>query len=931
MRSPFKFLDAYGIRDKDVFFGREKEVEALYALVFKTPLTLLYGLSGTGKTSIVQCGLANRFDGPDWLPFFIRREQDINQSLRKVLLDALGEPSTAELPDLITALFDEYLRPVYLIFDQFEELFILGSPEEQAQFATGLRQLLDRKLPCRIILVIREEYLGQLYPLEREIPTLFDHRLRIEPMNNARVLEVLEKSFDKFNIALEASAVELRQAIIDNVSAGKSGIQLPYLQVYLDMLYREDYLRDYGERERGEELPLLEFTRQEIEDFGKIDDVLDKFLREQTDVLQAELAVSYPGLPSNMVSLVLDAFVTEDGTKRPVFLQAHEGERIPEASFKPFFPEISPPALTGCLRRLEQTRLLRITETSAELAHDSLAALIDRQRTDEQRQLNEVKRRIAAAQLEQEKTGVWPTERQLLSMEEFLPKIKMAPHLQQFVQDSYAEVERQNAEAEKERQRKVEEAERQAATEKALADKANAALAELRSKNNAIFKSFVELGTDLIYTLDHAAALEKMKVAVEIDVDGELKRQQLTEPIAELLFFFAEGGRRLELARTAAGLLLKLEPEAELMKALQACMAEIRETRAQFAPLLERFPFFPKFRSRYYPEMVTVPLGDDGVFEMGEWDDIRPEILQFHKHKVKLSAYQIASTPVTFYQFALFSEAVGRGLASRTPYWGRFGDHPVVSVSWYEAIEYANWLNAQQGLPPLYTIQKKKNSDPDNKIEMDSMRWKVDFNHSGNGFRLPTEAEWEFAARGGVGSPRTLFAGSDSLEEVGWFWENSGDKLLTGDWDQNRIFDNNCRTHPVKAKRGNGIGLYDMSGNVFEWCWDWYNDDTYEEYPPNTVIWDPTGKKTSDSGRIVRGGSWYGAKGRCRVTNRARNNPGIRDINVGFRLVFVPYPWQLLPTIPLRLTETVSAFFKNVIEPASRGKRVRNPSTSTDD
>jgi AAA+ ATPase superfamily predicted ATPase len=138
MRSPFKFLDSYGFRDKDVFFGREEEVEALYTLVFKTPLTLLYGLSGTGKTSIIQCGLANRFEGPDWLPFFIRREQDINQSLRETLLEAVDGPPQANLPDLISTLFDDYLRPVYLIFDQFEELFILGSPEEQARFAHGL-------------------------------------------------------------------------------------------------------------------------------------------------------------------------------------------------------------------------------------------------------------------------------------------------------------------------------------------------------------------------------------------------------------------------------------------------------------------------------------------------------------------------------------------------------------------------------------------------------------------------------------------------------------------------------------------------------------------------------------------------------------------------------------------------------------------------
>ena len=66
MKSPFKFLESYSIKDRDVFFGRDKEIDTLYSLVYKTPLTLLYGLSGTGKTSIIQCGLANRFEGPDW-------------------------------------------------------------------------------------------------------------------------------------------------------------------------------------------------------------------------------------------------------------------------------------------------------------------------------------------------------------------------------------------------------------------------------------------------------------------------------------------------------------------------------------------------------------------------------------------------------------------------------------------------------------------------------------------------------------------------------------------------------------------------------------------------------------------------------------------------------------------------------------------------
>jgi len=904
MTSPFKFLDSYGIRDKDVFFGREKEVDALYALVFKTPLTLLYGLSGTGKTSIIQCGLANRFDGPDWLPFFIRREQDINQSLRKALLDALGEPSTADLPGLISALFDDYLRPAYLIFDQFEELFILGSPEEQALFAAGLRQLLDRKLPCRIILVIREEYLGQLYPLEKEIPTLFDHRLRIEPMNNARVQEVLEKSFDKFNIALEAPAAELRQAIIDKVSAGKSGIQLPYLQVYLDMLYREDYRRDYGERERGEELPPLEFTRQEIEDFGKIDDVLDKFLREQAEVLQAELAAAFPGLLAKAVRLVLDAFVTEDGTKRPVFLQAQEGELRPEAPFLALFPEISPPALTGCLRRLEQSRLLRITENSAELAHDSLAALIDRQRTDEQRQLNEVKRRIAAAQLEQEKTGVWPTERQLLSMEEFLPKIRLAPHLQQFVQDSYAELVRQKEEAERERQWKLEEAERRAEEERALRTAAEQAQKRSRQRTRiAVFVALLAVAGLLLAVwksieaneatkkaqdatekaldseekaqkaqqeaLDSAAvaqeqrrianekvletlkanentaeALKQLQITADQaltivlpDIDRNIyrleydatypkcrtalnlkaRRREVEKRVWEIAYFYTEA----DSAAAALAFLNLLKP-AGLRAGTPGIQAKLRAYLAATMPA----EYLKHLENRYYPKTILVEsgsfLGEDSV-------------------QVQVDGFRMSEAEITYWQYNVFAQA--RNYHIEPPSWEYAGDNPAVYVNWYDAAFYLNWLSDRHGKKKVYTLANPRpgfwGSDYD--VEIDSIA---------DGYRMPTEAQGEFAARGGKYSKGYEFSGDSTLANVGWYEENS-----------------NSRTHTVKQKNPNELGLYDMSGNVWEWCQDWYEES---------------------SARVIRGGSWSDRAEYCRVASRPRDYPASRLNKVGFRLAFVP-------------------------------------------
>ncbi|AXE16535.1 hypothetical protein DR864_01730 [Runella rosea] len=424
MKSPFKFLDPFTLSDRDAFFGRDKEIKELYKLVFKTPLLLIYGLSGTGKTSLIQCGLASQFDGPDWLPLWIRRQTNLNESLAGALKRVLPS-AEGEIPAQISQLYRHYLRPVFLIFDQFEELFILGKPEERDQFVNTLKTILDDELPCTILLMMREEYVGQLYPFEKAIPNLFDFRMRVEPMDTANVKTVLRDSFQKFNISIGNPPQEERlDEIIQNVSLGRSGIELPYLQVYLDLLYREDFARtSSGQNVIEDQWPRLEFTREEIRDFGTITNVLEKFLKEQQERILAQLMKQDPGIPESTVKLVLDGFVTDEGTKRPISYGRQDGLRIPDKAQMKYFPPLSAPILSSCLKELEAAKILRSDDDNIELAHDSLAHIIDQSRTDEQRQLNNIKVLIRSLLANLSKTNEYMTRKQLVMFENSYPKL----------------------------------------------------------------------------------------------------------------------------------------------------------------------------------------------------------------------------------------------------------------------------------------------------------------------------------------------------------------------------------------------------------------------------------------------------------------------------------------------------------------------------
>ncbi len=231
---------------------------------------------------------------------------------------------------------------------------------------------------------------------------------------------------------------------------------------------------------------------------------------------------------------------------------------------------------------------------------------------------------------------------------------------------------------------------------------------------------------------------------------------------------------------------------------------------------------------------------DGGTFTMGATSEMtNPFNWEKPTHQVTLSSYYIGETEVT--------QALWTAVMGYNPSWFTGDNLPVEQVSWEDCQTFIGKLN---GL-------------------------------TGKSFRLPTEAEWEFAARGGNKSRHTQYSGSSIIDEVALYDKNSGDKYLTGDIFWEKMDANNCRTHPVKTKKPNELGLYDMTGNVWEWCQDWYGN-----YSSNAQT-NPTGPD-SGSRRMTRGGNWCNPARFCRSSFRYCFTPDDSFNSLGLRLVLVP-------------------------------------------
>lgn len=216
--------------------------------------------------------------------------------------------------------------------------------------------------------------------------------------------------------------------------------------------------------------------------------------------------------------------------------------------------------------------------------------------------------------------------------------------------------------------------------------------------------------------------------------------------------------------------------------------------------------------------------------------------------KIWVDSFLMAELPVT--------QRLYESITGTNPSRFKGEKRPVDSVTWFEAVDFCNLLNAKSGVENLSGKNKLlSNGDIEGNF--------IDF----KGFRLPTEAEWVYAAMGGVFQSEAeyyQFSGSNSANRVAWYEGNS-----------------NYETKPAGLKFPNQLGLYDMSGNVFEWCWDWYKADFFDTAPERNPV-----NNTKGEGRVLRGGSALGSKDTCRIIQRNNDAPDGKWMNGGFRLIF---------------------------------------------
>jgi hypothetical protein len=294
---PFKFLDSYTIEDRNIFFGRDNEIEDIFRKLYSGKLLLVYGKSGTGKSSIINCGLISKIPQEDIFTINIRCGRKAYENF-VIGIKKYSKVNSDNPLEIIEDIFYEQSKPIALILDQFEEVFILSDEEERQRFGKELSLILKSRLKINVILIIREEYFANLTEFEEYLPGLYGNRTRIERMSRTSAKEAIINPCQVCNVGIEEGMAD---KIIDHLVWQSEGLELTWLQILMDKLYKTAVDRD----------PTNPFIKYEdLVKLGRMGNVLSDFLDEQLRLMPN----------GDMGEAVLKTMISTDGTKKQVNL-----------------------------------------------------------------------------------------------------------------------------------------------------------------------------------------------------------------------------------------------------------------------------------------------------------------------------------------------------------------------------------------------------------------------------------------------------------------------------------------------------------------------------------------------------------------------------------------------------------------------------------
>ncbi len=449
LKSPLRFLNSYREEDFHLFYGRNREVNRIFTLFEKTNLVVVYGPSGSGKSSVALCGLTNRHY--NWKPILIRKNDNIidsffeeievlfdrkdclrlkglflkiseiitstkNNRFKKQTAKAKAEAAAhrTELNETIEILFQDLKYIPFFIFDQFEELFIQGTKEEVEQFSILLSLITSKVLLSNVVLCIQTEFFAHLLELEGHNKNILDYKCHVDDPSKDDVAEIIRKTFESFDINQntvdsrnnngEPLPEEIKEKRINLIikKLGKNDdtnkVHLPFLQIYLNKLYIDDFIKTYpNEKElllnpsqiNFEEKP-LEFTESEIKSHGDIIDILVNYLNDVNTALITNTKNKIQGEKHrHTVIKLLKHFVTEKNTKKAIEVESIDSTQsnylyIKEPKIKNaiiqdiwFDSNINTDdSLVEMIDELINARILKENGNFIELSHNLLARVI---------------------------------------------------------------------------------------------------------------------------------------------------------------------------------------------------------------------------------------------------------------------------------------------------------------------------------------------------------------------------------------------------------------------------------------------------------------------------------------------------------------------------------------------------------------------------